>query len=194
MTQIFEMVLQILVDGPMWKRDEPVKTAILILPGIQEYRITEGVKLWPSRGLHLWVAGTRGDPAYTREQIVEAAGADSPHILHGGFANHTREQMEWCRDLLVLHSEVKHLVVSTAAYHLPRCVLTLVQTMYKAGILIPISPRPLRNPDWNSFAGLDQETIQSEMERIERYQQQGDVASCEIWRDYLQWRLDQPMK
>ena len=73
--EIFRIFLQILIDGPHWKKGKPEETAIFLLPGVhQEYRITEGVKLWPNAGKYLWVAGTRGDPTYSKEDIIAVTG------------------------------------------------------------------------------------------------------------------------
>lgn len=187
-------MLTILVDGPQWKRGNPENTAILVLPGIyQEYRIQGGVNLWKqNQNQRLWIAGTRGDPTYTRDQIVQVAGVDSPNIICQGFANHTPDQMHWCQEMLRDNPEVSHLIMATAAYHLPRCVLTNVVAMEKAGRRIPISPIPLTNPNGNSFPPTGKERSEdwpAEVSKIIMYQATGDVASYVQWHDYLQWRL-----
>ncbi len=187
--EILRVYLQILIDGPTWKKPAAENTAILILPGMwQEYRITNGVKLWPQHGKHLWVAGTRQDTIYTlREQLVSLLGQDSENIEFGGFADHTLGQMQWCLGLLEKYSTVNHIIVATAAYHVPRCTLTLLQTLAKANKQLSLSPWPLYNPAGNSFT--EDENFQGELERIALYQEKGDVASLQTWRTYLAWRL-----
>jgi len=188
-------MLTILVDGPQWKRGNPENTAILVLPGIyQEYRIQGGVDIWKqNQSQRLWVAGTRGDPAYPREHIVEVAGVDSPNIVCGEFCHHTPDQMRWCLKMLKDNPEISHLIMTTAAYHLPRCVLTNVAAMEKASVRIPISPIPLTNPNGDSFPPTGKEGWEdwpSEVSKIIMHQTTGDVASLSQWRDYLKWRLN----
>jgi len=187
-------MLTILVDGPYWKRGHPENTAILVLPGIyQEYRIQGGVDIWnQDQSQRLWIAGTRGDPAYTRDQIVEVAGVDHPNIVCGEFCNHTPDQMRWCLKMLQDNPGVSHLIMTTAAYHLPRCVLTNVAAMEKAGKRVPISPIPLTNPNGDSFPPTGKgswEDWLAEVSKVIMYQDTGDVASLSQWREYLTWRL-----
>ena len=166
------------------------ETAIFLLPGVhQEYRITEGVKLWPNAGKYLWVAGTRGDPTYSKEDIIAVTGKDSTDIVCGGFARFTPDQMNWCVSLLKQNPHIKHIVVTTAAYHLPRCVLTLLKALKKSGIQIPMTPMPLINPNGDSFSVNGTEDFALEMKKIQEYQQKGDVASLEDWKEYLAWRI-----
>ncbi len=186
---ILRIYLQILVDGSAWKKADPKTTAILLLPGMyQEYRIEEGIKLWPTRGKYLWIGPTRGDTKYTsRKQVVELLREDSKDIIFGEYAANTLEQMHWCVELLKNHPEVSHVIVTTAAYHVPRCVLTLLQVLEKAGKQISLLPWPLQNPTGNSFTA--EENFQGELERIPLYQEKGDVASLETWNKYLAWRI-----
>ncbi len=182
--------LQILVDGSSWKKGKPEETAILLLPGTyQEYRITEGAKLWPKEGKYFWVAGTRGDPAYCREDIIAVTKKDSPNIICQGFAKHTLDQMEWCIAMLKENSKIKHLVITTSAYHLPRCTLTLLQSLKKSNIQVSITPIPIKNPKGDSFSIDSTEDFVLEIKKIQEYQQKGDVASLESWREYLEWRI-----
>ncbi len=187
---------EILLDGPNWKKGKPEETAILVLPGMyQEYRITEGTKFWPDQGEYLWVAGTNGDPAYSRKQIISVIDVDYPNDLHypniicGEFARHTLDQMEWCVSLLKENTQVKHLIVTTAAYHLPRCTLTLLQVLTKSGMKIPITPLSIRNPSGDSFSPTSTEDLRSEVMKIQQYQEKGDVASLDTWRNYINWRI-----
>ncbi|MBX4200631.1 YdcF family protein [Candidatus Parcubacteria bacterium] len=187
--EILQAYLQILIDGPNWKKGKPAETAILVLPGKhQEYRITESVKLWKKEGDYFWVAGTRGDPAYTREDIIKVTGDDSSDIVCQGFAEHTLAQMQWCALMLKENPQIKYLIVATAAYHLPRCILTLLQVFKKEGVKMLITPMPLENPSGNSFSVEDGEDFTSELKKIPQYQEKGDVLSVEDWIEYLAWR------
>src|SRR3989344_2098570 len=130
--------LKKILDIPFWKNADPEKSAILILPGIQDYRIHEAAKNWPEKGKYLWIAGTRADPFYSRREVierigkkrVEAIGLNALYDIETqGWANHTLDQMRWATELLKKHPQINHIVLSTAAYHTPRCTLTLLQTM-----------------------------------------------------------------
>ena len=185
--EIVKAMLKILAI-PFNNRIEPERSAILILPGkYQEYRIAEGVKPWPSRAKHLWVAGTSGDPTYTREDVIPYVGEDSPHILVGGHARHTKDQMEWARGLLLdSFPEVEHVIMTTSVYHLPRCVLTFLETMCGTPKRwISISPVPLISPIGDSFSIED---LEGEIQRIETYQKKGGVASFAYLDTYLRNR------
>ncbi len=189
-SEIFIIMLEILIDGPNWKKGDLDNTAILLLPGVyQEYRISQGVKIWPKEGKYLWVAGTRGDPSYTREDIIRAVGADSPDIVCQGFAKHTLDQMEWCVSLLKENPKINHLIVTTAAYHLPRCCLTLLQVLKKSRKTIAISPVPILNPAGDSFSPESSENFVAETKKIQEYQEKEDVLSLESWREYINWRI-----
>ena len=179
---------------PYWTKADPKQSALLILPGVQEYRISEGAKHWPDKAEHLWVAGTRADPFYTRREILdivrEVTTIESGTYLieNGGWENHTPHQMRWTVELLKKNPGVNHLIVCTAAYHAPRCVLTCIKIMQRHAAMRVISVLPL----WHS-EGPSSESAEwiEEMERISMYQQKGDVVSWEEWKQYLSWRTVQ---
>ncbi|MDD5433304.1 MAG: hypothetical protein PHE77_01450 [Candidatus Pacebacteria bacterium] len=168
-----------------WQPGRPEETAVLILPGkFQSFRITEGAKLWPDKGQYLFVAGTRGDPFYSENDIVDLTGKSSLNLFCQGWAEHTPDQMEWIVKLLQKRfSFIKHLIVATAAYHLPRCVLTLVRAMENARYFFQICPWPIWNPLENY-----PELLEEELNRIFLYQEKGDVAKWENWQQYKEWR------
>ncbi len=160
---------------PFAEKFSPEQSAILIMPGqYQNWRIEQGTKLWPRKAKHLWVAGTRDDPLYSREDVVQYVRTDSPDILCGGWAKHTLWQREWARDLLLKHQQVGHVILTTAAYHLPRCFLTFLQTLQKANCHREISLVSLLNPTGQSFTD---DQVQAEIDRIGIYQKKGYVAS-----------------
>lgn len=182
-----------ILETPFWKDSTLRKSAVLILPGgWQDYRIPEGIKHWPEKGKYLWVAGTRGDPFYTRKEILEiidkikGMSIDSYDIENGGWANNTLDQMLWATELLKKNNEINHLILTTAAYHTPRCVLTCLQTMIKQNISkIVISPIPIYHPEGPSFESTE---FKGELERIQKYREKGDVASFKVWEEYVLWR------
>ncbi|MDO8470708.1 MAG: hypothetical protein Q7S63_01900 [bacterium] len=176
---------------PIWEKSDPERTAILVLPGeFQEFRVSEAVKsLWPGKGKHLWVAGTHSNPLYLRRDVLRivqeeiGSGFDTTYIETAGWAANTPGQMYWAAALLKYYStSVEHVIVATAAYHAPRCVLTLLKTMSKTGAECVISVFPIlhengphsREPLWVE-----------EEEKIRTYQKKGDVASRLEWDRYL---------
>ena len=179
---------------PYWIKADPERSALLILPGIQEYRIPEGARHWPDEAKHLWVAGTRADPFYTRREIVDiirevtTIEGDTSLIENGGWENHTPDQMRWAIELLKKNREVNHLIVCTAAYHIPRTVLTFIKMMLKHEEMTVISSLPLWNPDGPA---RDDQDWQTEISKIGIYQKEGDVASDTEWKEYLDWRASQ---
>ena len=175
---------------PFYDRAKISESAIVIPPGqLQEYRIAEGVKLWPSKAKYLWVTGAREKPSYTREQIVSYCQKDSPDILVIKRGWNAKEQVLGIHDLLINRFPwVQHVIVATAAYHLPRWILTFLQTIKDTERQIVISPVPLLNPDGISFSVED---LRSEIEKIQTYRIKGDVASSRYLNTYLKWRLSQ---
>ncbi len=184
-----------ILETPFYEKANPETAALLVLPGQQNYRISEGVKNWPEKAKHLWVAGTRADPFYTRKDIMEIISNvrgeifDPSNIENGGWANNTVDQMKWASELLKKNPQIDHLAITTAAYHLSRCILTFLQTMEKQGIeRRVISPIPIVHPSGPDLKGPD---FAGEMKKISLYQEKGDIASEEMWRSYSEWRNNQ---
>lgn len=188
--EVLKVMFEILSMPPLWNQTPHQESVVLILPGKhQDYRITQGVRLWPERGKYLWVAGTIGtpdDPFYERDYVVNSCGEDSPDIVVARQARHTRDQMEWAVALLAEMPRVRHVTITTAAYHLPRCVLTFLAAMEKTGERILVSPVPLINPSGRSFLP---EEVRSEAEKILEYQEKGDVLSFADFSSYQEWRF-----
>jgi hypothetical protein len=189
--EVLRVFLQILVDGTSWPAGDADCTAVVILPGQQDYRITRVLQgIWPEAGKYLWIAGTRGDPAIERDDIfgrLLAARGNLPNadfIECQGYAANTPEQMKFVCRMLRKYIDVNHLIVATAAYHLPRCVLTLVKEMKDYGSQRTITPQPLRSFSGNSFAKRSNQVFTLELAKILRYQNSGQVASVEEWEEY----------
>jgi len=180
-----------ILEVPFWTGAKPEDSAILILPGIQGYRIPDGSKIWPSKGKYLWVAGTRGDPSYSRPKILEMINKQTrksynPNIETQRFANNTVDQMMWATELLKEYENVNHVILTTALYHTSRCTLTLLKAIEKQSLEgVVISPVPIIHSSGPSF---DSQEFQEELKRIPLYQEKGDVATFKDWNAYLKWR------
>lgn len=163
-------------------------TALAILPGVADSRLSE--VLWQDYTEKVWVAGTRGDPMYTRTQIeklIERNGRLPLWLLFQGWADHTPSQMEWVVDLLLQNRLISSLILSTASYHLPRCTLTFIKVWSKKKsnkriklALLPTSDSLVRTEILTSQSHLE------EIDRIKLYQQKGDVATADEFFQFLE--------
>lgn len=186
--ELYEQVFALEVNNRTMERGT---TAVLILPGggigLGPTRLTE--PQWQRYADDLWIGGTRGDPAYTREEIVMYVARERKlptRLEMQGFARHTPDQMEWATDTLQDEIFINNLIVSTAKYHTPRCVLTFVKTWMKRGDSrkLRLGILPSSNPRQVLKTATNQ-TIVGELERIEKYQANGDVATAKEFREFL---------
>ena len=171
-------------DGCEW-----AKTAIVVLPGMYEdWRVEQGVKLWPGSAKYLVVAGTRGDPSYTRQQIIGYAGTSlqNSNVITGEFVEHTKAQMDWvCRVLQKQLTHVNCLIFTTAIYHVPRCVMTFLQAVADCGlrnIVVVVEPLLGDLTSQQIASGL-----MSEAQKIRQYRQKGDVLATDNLQAYFNW-------
>jgi hypothetical protein len=170
------------------------EVAILILPGggagVPPTRLTE-VK-WQLLSDDVLVAGTRGDPAYTREEIVTYLARDGklPERLETQlFAQHTPEQMLWAVERLRRNGLIRHVVLSTARYHTTRCVLTFIRAWGKKGdgrrLMLGIMPTSDPPEEVLAVPSTTSRTLEEELTRIELYQQKGDIATAEEYEHFM---------
>ncbi|MDO8655437.1 MAG: ElyC/SanA/YdcF family protein [bacterium] len=186
--------LQLPSDAPLPRFT--TQTAVVVFPGEhQEWRIQEAAKvLQKVDSPHFWIAGTAGNPFYLRETILEemerAIGSVeryrySPLLVCGAFANDTRDQARFVLELLKARPEVTHLVLTTAAYHLPRCVLTCIKQMMlqdKRAVIYT-------TPSGAETIRPGNQELEEEIAKIPRYQAQGDIATWDELERYLAWRV-----
>jgi len=203
---IATMMIQINGLSPFFLNDIPPaeKTAILILPGPRDhsYREEQGIRIWKKNKLakYLLVAGTNESPAITIEDIRGLCGVSTgfSNLFFCRKAKNTKEQMEWALSMLenYIPTTVEHIIVSTAAYHAPRCFLTFLASVTAKDKRLIISCLPVYNPekpdtDYFGLARTGNTGIEGELKRIIEYQKNGDVASLDDYLNYLKWRLAQ---
>ena len=187
----YKQIFALGVSNPNMQR---AATAVLILPGggkgIAPTRLIE--PQWQLYTDDLWVAGTRGDPVYTREDIVGYIARDGklPERLQiQPFALHTQEQMNWAVDMLLEDWSISHLIISTAKYHIPRCVLTFVKAWIKLGDSSKLSIGILPTSDMGMSilrtSSSTSQTLDQELERMEEYQVKGIVATSAEFQEFL---------
>jgi hypothetical protein len=89
--------------------------------------------------------------------------------------------MEWGTKQMRRHPLIRHLIISTASYHLVRGVLTFVRTWIKEGNVrnpsIGVIPTSDPNEDVLAIPSKTSRTLEEELARIELYQEKGDVAT-----------------
>lgn len=169
--------------------------AILVVTGEGEHdRVFYGVELWRQDfGQYLLV--TRGSRetekmfgAHTKESIAQLCQVSSndPRIIvaEEQFSN-TLKQANWAVNAIA-KKPIKNLIIVSAAYHLPRVLLTLLKTLQKKQLRLTLIPSaaPLVLP-------RDYLLIPGEVKRIIRYQAQGDIATVKELYDHFVWQLSQ---
>lgn len=186
-----DFATHVLVSLSLGLGRDPRNEAIVIFPGEDQlWRVTTGIHVWLTRkGARLWVAGTAGNPAYTKPDIFnlirEIAGVDHPYndddIECGEWANNTLDQAKWVLELLKANPEVEHLHMVTAIYYLPRAILTCLKQMIVEDRFAHIRAFPImpESPRFDDPEGL------TEMEKLLRYQALGHVATQAEWGKYL---------
>lgn len=175
----------------------PTQTAVGVFPGeYQEWRIQEAIRiLWKVGAAHFLIAGTAGNPLCLPEDILEEMERmatassqryrSSPLLVCGVWANDTRDQARFIMELLKRRPEVTHLVLTTGAYHLPRCVLTCIKYMtlrrYRRVVIYTA-------PSGADIIKPGSPEFEEEMAKIPRYQTQRDIATWDELESYLAWR------
>ncbi|OIO46958.1 MAG: hypothetical protein COY09_02680 [Candidatus Portnoybacteria bacterium CG_4_10_14_0_2_um_filter_39_11] len=175
------------------------RSAVTLMPGYEEkYRVTKGIKFWQDTEIkYLLIAGTRGDSGFENNDIALDIGKkatfiklgqgrmvapEKTEIKLGGYCANTKDQMLWLIDCLG-GLKIDYLILATAAYYLPRCWLTCLQTLKTNKIhRLKLFVKPLCDPE-NPILPVDK--ILEEAKKIEAYRTKGDVASVDDLRAYL---------
>lgn len=172
--------------------EDETRTAVVIFPGVQSTRISEAP--WQDYSKTVWVAGTRGDPAYTSAQIMEylmREGDLFPLTVRMQLnAKHTPEQALWVVQLLLRNVHVEQVVLSTAKYHTPRALLTLLKSWLTHGDerKLRLSVLPTSDPTEEEKSSVTETStsLEAELLRIEHYQALGDVATKDEFYTFVQ--------
>ena len=170
--------------------DKREKTAYIIFLG-GGTAVTCNLRLqvhWRVYTQKVWVAGMRENVScdlLTVQQVL-ARGGQSPFKLRNqGWVMdlNTKGQMQWAIEQLLDDLDVDYVILSTARYHLARCALTFAKMwLYNGdGRMLRIAVRPSLDPTPEDVAGVigTNTSAEAELERIEAYQDKGDVATAE---------------
>jgi hypothetical protein len=107
----------------------------------------------------------------------------------------TKDQAEWTIDKIQELSIQSCGIVSTP-FHIVRSYATTLASMKARGIRIPIVPIVAITPPGKEIAESHMDTwdmVQGEVDRIEAYQQKGDVMSYTEFKTYIDWLWKQPL-
>ena len=120
-----------------------------------------------------------------REQLL-VAGVPAEAIIFEETAQHTRAEAVRVIEL-AKERGWKSLLIVTSPHHMYRAFLTFLKAMQDAGLELILQPAPVRDLPWhaNERWGMRIEVFGPELERIETYGLQGDVASYAVGLTYL---------
>lgn len=179
--------------------------ALVVFPGLGETsREITAIKDWGKRkiaGKFLLIAGQNPGEKNTIFRSIENLRKkpfNLPFVenVHSqGDALNTPGQALWVAEK-VKELGIKSLALSVSPYHMLRAYLTLLKTFTKrqTNILIAPFPTPLSPTNIVPEVGKKQiEMVPAELDRITKYQGQGDVATMEELVEYLNWAYDQPL-
>lgn len=182
--------------------------ALFVPYGLGEYnRITHARDVW-QRGVanHLLVAGCHvkdyGAFEMSTKTLVMRFGLTRTYNVHTQtYALHTRDQTDWGAAQCKKHGDITSIALMCPSYHMLRQLLTMHASLRRVGLRIPVIPVPLHLPPSSlapaTIAGETDLTgismVDSELDRIKRYQKKGDVATEQEYLDYLEWLWKQPI-
>jgi hypothetical protein len=178
-------------------------TAIAVHTGLGEHiRVEYAIKEWEVRRVPLLLLlGTnpheRTYEALTFERLCKGPFWVDPsargNVVTQVTAAHSKEQAVWLVDE-VRERGIRSVELHAPAYHMPRAYLTVLAAMDSANpfLLTPhVTPYP---PGYvipeTGVRAVDM--TDGEYQRIEKYQQSGDVASRKKLIDYLDWLWQTP--
>lgn len=170
-------------------------TAVAIAPGgghesVSNQRLTEVD--WENYTDTVLVAGTNDDPHYTKAGVCDLLirkGRRPKMLSFPGFAENTKMQADWLARQMLIRPTVATLLLSTAEYHLPRFALTFIKSWQKMGDgrLLHTALLPTERPDVDLPDSVVSQTPESEIGRIEIYQEKGDVATYQEAAEFFGW-------
>lgn len=97
-----------------------------------------------------------------------------------------------------IKNDYKRIILMSSAFHQVRCFLTSVTALKIVGGYLAFYSQPGKPLDWNQTVVHSQgnltksrkDLIYTEFERIEKYQAQGDLLSCQAGIEYLDQRKE----
>jgi hypothetical protein len=183
--------------SPPYGSPIPEQSAMLILPGPKghDYRVWQGTDAFKfsKRAHYLFIAGNQpsADLDYDLIRSRFNTEVEEGKVIIEERSENTLTQVQWAFGQQLIRTQtVQHLIICSAACHTPRAFLTALSVMNKfdkTGHGRWLSALPVYDPA-NPLSDLAY--MESEVEKIERYQIKGDVATLDEYRAYMQWRLN----
>jgi hypothetical protein len=155
-------------------------------------RIIEAIQWWQkrkTRARHILIAGDNYHQKSIPEPVTISVLQRAPYNLTklsgvevDGHQENTKTQMDWVVKM-VLEKDITSIGLFASLYHLTRCYLTLLRTLAKSNVQIPIIPWPIpvdpcrQSPETGSKMW---QLIPGEIDRILRYQPKDVVPLPEL--------------
>lgn len=191
-TSTREQFCSILSTGPLLRGD-----AIVVLAGEDgEARLATAIGLLHGAGAPVIVVsgGLHTPPsrvgAPALAEILMGKGVAPSRILVESASQNTREQAVNVVDL-AMQNEWRRLLLVASPYHSPRAFLTFIQALHDVGkeeVMQLVNVPAAEMPWWKSPIGVEASRVDllaSEFDKIDAYQQTGDVASYEDGLTYI---------
>lgn len=169
--------------------NEPLKKseAIILLEGDGFFRVDQAVKLYKANWADkIIISGGLDNPAqgsYPAEKLLIElvnSGVVEKDIVLDFESQNTREQAENVLDM-AKQRNWKRLILVASPYHQYRAFLTFLKRMQEINLDIEIINAPSRDLSWfiQNDWGSRFDLLESEFEKIEKYQTMGHVALFE---------------
>lgn len=188
-------IFMALVDGDSVKPSD----AIILLEGDGLNRYQHAVHLYKtSYAPRIVFSGGITDYRYGSfpfseiKPLILNEGIPESHLYYEAASLNTKQQADeiiW----LCIKQDWKRIILVASHYHQYRAYLTFLKSMLMSNHLISIYNSPARELSW--FAdnpwGNRLDCLKGEFERINKYMQQGDLASYEDAIEYQRWKEQQ---
>jgi hypothetical protein len=170
----------------------------------EDWRIKDAINWWETkttRAKSLLLAITNPAEKTSRVLSMSVLQQEPFHLTRlegvhiGDRGNGTKEQAEWTLET-VQRFNIESIALFVSPYHCLRAYLTVLKTLLVAGVCIPLIPAPTPIAPDRYIPEVDVDAWQlvpGEVERIAKYQKQGDVATLEELKEYLSWLWRQPI-
>lgn len=184
-----------LVDNDLIKKSD----AIILLEGDGLNRYLEAVRLYKEKYSKLIVfSGGAIDYQYGSypfadiKPLLLKEGVTEEDILYEKDSMQTKQQSEEVAKLCI-QKRLNSLILVASSYHQYRAYLTFLKTFSDMGLNIPIYNSPERRLKWfsDNAWGCRIECLIEEFEKIEKYQEKGDLSTYKKAIEYQRWKEQQ---
>lgn len=188
-------IFMALVDGDSVKPSD----AIILLEGDGLNRYQHAVELYKSSLSPLIVfSGGITDynygsfPFHEIKPLILEQGVPEADLYYESVSLNTKQQADEIIRLCI-ERNWERIILVASHYHQYRAYLTFLNSMYKSSHNILIYNSPVKELSWFSpnVWGNRLDCLKAEFERINKYMQQGDLASYEAAIEYQQWKEQQ---